>query len=156
MPSVLGLLEAREKKVREEVARLREEAERVQTALGEAERALQRLVDARETVAEVLAGPPSAVAEPVGSSVAGSVVPRRAEGVTASVLSPDYRRIMSVLESEAGREGMRCQQLAVTMGLQAVPAKVEGLRSKAKRLVERGWALQVRPGVFTALTVPAD
>ncbi|MEU2264886.1 hypothetical protein ABZ568_00225 [Streptomyces olindensis] len=30
MPSVLGLLETREKKVREEVARLREEAERVQ------------------------------------------------------------------------------------------------------------------------------
>ncbi|MGP3974362.1 hypothetical protein ACTWQF_10145 [Streptomyces sp. 8N114] len=35
MPSVLGLLEAREKKVREEVARLREEAERVRAALGE-------------------------------------------------------------------------------------------------------------------------
>lgn len=32
MPSVLGLLEAREKKIREEVARLREEAERVQAA----------------------------------------------------------------------------------------------------------------------------
>ncbi|MFE2972479.1 hypothetical protein ACFXKC_54875 [Streptomyces sp. NPDC059340] len=37
MPSVLGLLEAREKKVREEVARLRQEAERAQAALGEAE-----------------------------------------------------------------------------------------------------------------------
>ncbi|MER7666370.1 hypothetical protein [Streptomyces sp. NPDC096193] len=37
MPSVLGLLEAREKKVREEVARLREEAEQVHAALGEAE-----------------------------------------------------------------------------------------------------------------------
>lgn len=56
VPSVLGLLEAREKKVREEVTRLREEAERAQAALGEAERALQRLADARVTVAEVLAG----------------------------------------------------------------------------------------------------
>ncbi|MEV0743128.1 hypothetical protein AB0I51_46070 [Streptomyces sp. NPDC050549] len=46
MASVLGLLEAREKMVREEIARLREEAERVQAALGEAERELQRLVDA--------------------------------------------------------------------------------------------------------------
>ncbi|MGW3958033.1 hypothetical protein ACWEKM_45910 [Streptomyces sp. NPDC004752] len=27
-------------------------------------------------------------------------------------MPPDYQRIMSVLESEAGREGMRCQQLA--------------------------------------------
>ncbi|NUH42581.1 transposase [Streptomyces samsunensis] len=57
MPSVLGLLEAREKKVLEEVARLREEAERAQAALGDAERALQRHADARATVAEVLAEP---------------------------------------------------------------------------------------------------
>jgi hypothetical protein len=34
--SVLGLLEAREKRGREEIAGLREEAERVQAALGEA------------------------------------------------------------------------------------------------------------------------
>lgn len=155
MPSVLGLLEAREKKVREEVARLREEAERVQAALGEAERTLQRLADARVTVAEVLAEPPVAGAEPVVSAVAGSVVPRRTEGMTATVLPADYQRIMSVLESDPAREGMRCQQLAAALGLQAVPAKVEGLRSKAKRLVERGWALQVRPGVFTQLGASA-
>ncbi|WP_443070616.1 hypothetical protein [Streptomyces sp. SLBN-115] len=153
--SVLGLLEAREKRVREEIARLREEAERVQAALGEAERGLQRLVDARVTVTEVLAGPPSVVTEPTGSAVTGSTVPRRETGMTATTLAPDYQRIVSVLESEAGREGMRCQQLAVALGLEVIPAKVEGLRSKAKRLVERGWALQVRPGVFTALAVPA-
>ena len=144
VPSVLGLLEAREKKVREEVARLR-------AALDEAEAALQRLVDARATVAEVLAEPSHAVAGTVGSAVVGSVVPHRAEGMDTSVLAPDYQRIVSVLESKAGQEGMRCQQLAAALGLQAVPAKVEGLRSKAKRLVERGWARQVRPGVFTAL-----
>ncbi|MGV9424453.1 hypothetical protein ACWDO7_09230 [Streptomyces sp. NPDC003656] len=46
---------------------------------------------------------------------------------------------------------MRCQQLAATLGLEAASATIEGLRSKAKRLVERGWAVQVRPGVFTAL-----
>lgn len=151
---MLGLLEARGKKVREEISRLREKAERVQAALGEAERVLERLVDARATVAEVLVEPLSAVAELRGS-VAGSPVPHRTDGMAASVLAPDYQRIVSVLESEAGQEGMRCQQLAVALGLEAVPAKVEGLRSKAKRLVERGWALQVRPGVFTALALPA-
>ncbi|MFF3917200.1 hypothetical protein ACFYZB_27650 [Streptomyces sp. NPDC001852] len=156
MPSVLGLLEAREKKVREEVARLQEEAERVRAALVEAESKLTRLADARVTVAEVLAEPPAVVAEPVASAVTGSVVPHRDEGMEASVLPPDYQRIMSVLESEAGREGMRCQQLAAALGLQAVPAKVEGLRSKAKRLVERGWVLEVRPGVFTPSGTPAD
>ncbi|WP_405889346.1 hypothetical protein OG762_46860 (plasmid) [Streptomyces sp. NBC_01136] len=106
-------------------------------------------------MAEVLAGPPCVVAEPAGSAVAGSTVPRRQTGVSAQTLAPDYQRILSVLESEAGREGMLCQQLAVALGLEAIPAKVEGLRSKAKRLVERGWALQVRPGVFTALAVAA-
>ncbi|NUJ99659.1 hypothetical protein [Streptomyces lunaelactis] len=155
MASVLGLLEAREKKVREEIARLREEAERVQAALGEAERSLDRLVNARVTVAEVLAGSSSAVVEPARGSAAGSPVPHRTEGMAASVLAPDYRRIVSVLESEAGRDGLRCQQLASALGFEAVPAKVEGLRSKAKHLVERGWALQVRPGVFTALTASA-
>lgn len=40
-------------------------------------------------------------------------------------------------------------------GLRVVPAKVEGVRSKAKCLAERGWARQVRPGVFTALAAPA-
>ncbi|NUJ99650.1 hypothetical protein [Streptomyces lunaelactis] len=154
MASVLGLLEAREKEVREEIAGLRDEAERVQAALGDAERALQQLVDdARMTVAEVLAGPPSVVTEPAESAVAGSAVPRRDAGRAAQILAPDYHRILSVLESEAGREGMRCRQMAVALGLEAVLVKVEGLQAKAKRLVERGWALQVRPWVFTALVV---
>jgi hypothetical protein len=156
VPSVLGLLEAREKKIREEVARLREEAERVQAALGEAELALQRLVDARITVTEVLTGPPSAAADPAPGAMTGSVVPHRTEGMATSVLAPDYQRIVEVVESDTGRAGLRCQQLAVALGLDVVPAKVEGLRSKAKRLVERGWILQVRPGVFTALATPAS
>ncbi|MFB6877909.1 hypothetical protein [Streptomyces sp. NPDC056323] len=144
MPSVIGLLEAREKEIREEVARLRD-------ALDEAERALQRLVDARVTVTEVLAGEPA-----VGSAslpqraVSGSTVLHRTGGMTASALAADCQRIVGLLEP-AGREGMRCQQLAAALGLQVVPAKVEGVRSKAKRLAERGWIRQVRPGVFTAL-----
>lgn len=119
MPSVLGLLEAREKKVREEVARLR-------AALCEAEGALERLVDARVTVAEVMAGAPSVSAEPRRSAAAGSVVPRRVEGMAASVLARDYRRIVSVLESEAGREGMRCQQLAGGLGSSDGPGEGRG------------------------------
>ncbi|MFD3930040.1 hypothetical protein [Streptomyces sp. NPDC058614] len=81
-------------------------------------------------------------------------MPQWSGGIAASVLAPDYQQILSVLESEAGREGMRCQQMAVALGLQAVPAKVEGLRSKAKHLVERGCPAGAAGGV-TALTVPA-
>lgn len=59
---------------REGITRLR-----VQAALGEAERELQRLVDARVTVTEVLAGLPLAFMESVDSAVtgAGATVPRR-------------------------------------------------------------------------------
>jgi hypothetical protein len=109
VPSVLGLLEAREKRVREKIPRLREEAERVQTALGEVERALQRLVDACATVAEVLAEPLSAVAEPARSAVAGQTVPWRAWRRRSS------RRTISgscrYWSRKPGREGLRCQQL---------------------------------------------
>lgn len=44
-----------------------------------------------------------------------------------TVTAPDYQRILLVLESEAGRQGMRCQQLATALGVEAVPAKAEGL-----------------------------
>ncbi|EST18749.1 hypothetical protein M878_44450 [Streptomyces roseochromogenus subsp. oscitans DS 12.976] len=44
---------------------------------------------------------------------------------------------------------MDCRQLAVALGLEAVPAKVEGVRSKAKRLVARGWLAEERPGAFS-------
>ncbi|MEU4847971.1 hypothetical protein [Streptomyces gilvosporeus] len=54
MPSVVGLLEATEKKVREEVVRLREEAEQVPAALQAAERDLERLAGARATVVQLL------------------------------------------------------------------------------------------------------
>ncbi|WP_253209219.1 hypothetical protein [Streptomyces niphimycinicus] len=156
MPSVLGLLEAREKKVLEEVARLREEAERVQAALGDAERALQRLADARCNGGR---GAGRAVFRGCGAGGkrgGGGGGAGRVEGMTASVLAPDCQRIVSVLASDAGREGMRCQHLAMALDLEAVPAKFEGLRSQAKRLVERGWAQQVLPGVFTAFAGPAD
>ncbi|CCK24442.1 hypothetical protein BN159_0063 [Streptomyces davaonensis JCM 4913] len=75
--------------------------------------------------------------------------------MAATALAPDYQRILSVLESEAGREGMRCQQLAVALGLEAVPAKVEGLRSKAKRLVEWGVGSAGAAGCVHRSPVPA-
>ena len=39
--------------------------------------------------------------------------------------------------------------MTALLGLDAVPAKVEALRSKAKRLVARGWLAERQPGRFT-------
>ncbi|MFJ3793163.1 hypothetical protein [Kitasatospora sp. NPDC090091] len=156
MPSVMGLLEERERAARRRV-------EALQAELREAEAVWERFVIAREAVAEVLAEPradgevpPVVVASerPVQSTAAvpGSVVPHWREGLVPTVLAPDYRRIMDVLAcgSGSGEEAMDCRQLAVALGLEPVPAKVEGVRSKAKRLAARGWLVETSPGLFSA------
>ncbi|MEU8488810.1 hypothetical protein [Streptomyces sp. NPDC048641] len=158
MPSVMGLLEERER-----AARQREEA--LQAELREAEAVWERFVIARETVGEVLAEPREgedvvsivvAGERPVRvrQAVPGSVVPHWEEGLAPAVLAPDYRRIMDVLAGGKGTRGqvMDCRQLAAAVGLEPLPAKVEGVRSKAKRLAARGWLAQERPGMFS---VPA-
>ncbi|WP_326778845.1 hypothetical protein [Streptomyces sp. NBC_01445] len=104
MPSVLGLLEAREKKIREEVAQLREEAERVQAALAAAEDAVERLAGARAAVAEVLAEAPAGDAGSVRGAVAGSVVPHRADGVGVEALAAEYQQILTVLAAPRAAE----------------------------------------------------
>ncbi|MFI5621765.1 hypothetical protein [Streptomyces sp. NPDC051567] len=157
MPSVMGLLEERERAARQRVDVL-------QAELREAEAVWERFVVARETVAEVLAEPGGGKAVPVVvvadgrparvvGAVPGSVVPVWREGLDPTVLAPDYQQLMDALVSGNGpRAGaMDCRQLAVAVGLEPVPAKVEGVRSKAKRLAARGWLAEKRPGMFSAV-----
>ncbi|MFJ1754946.1 hypothetical protein ACIOHG_18680, partial [Kitasatospora sp. NPDC088134] len=97
MPSVVGLLEERERAARQRV-------EALQAELREAEAVWERFVIARETVGLVLAEarggdevPPVVVAvdRPVrtAAAVPGSVVPVWRDGLDAGVLAPDYRRL---------------------------------------------------------------
>lgn len=112
----------------------------------QAEAAWERLVVARETVGQILAEPGGQVSTkvtvvgdrlmPVVGAVACSVVPVRSRGLEALALAPECQRIMGILGGHGG--AMDCRQLAVALGLQRVPAKVEGVRSKAKRLAARG------------------
>ncbi|MET8030320.1 hypothetical protein [Streptomyces avermitilis] len=116
---------------------------------------------ARETVGEVLAEPRGgedvaavvvAGERPVQvrQAVPGSVVPHWEEGLAPAVLAPDYQRIMDVLAGGNGKRGeaMDCRRLAAALGLEPLPAKVAGVRSKAKRLAARGWLAEERPGLF--------
>ncbi|UGQ10954.1 hypothetical protein LO772_30320 [Yinghuangia sp. ASG 101] len=156
VPSVMGLLEERETAARARVEELRAEAERVAAALRDAEAVLERRVIAVAELAEAL-GEPEPEASAAGSEpepveveavAAGSVVPRRGGRASVAVLAPDYRRIVGLVE-EADAAGLRVKELARGLGLELVPGKVEGVRSKAKRLVVRGWLLERVPGVFT-------
>ncbi|MCD2469510.1 hypothetical protein MBT42_39015 [Streptomyces sp. MBT42] len=80
--------------------------------------------------------------------VAGSVVPHWREGLSVEALAPDYQRLVGLLEAEAGGRRLRAAELAGGLGLEVVPVKVEGTRTKAKRLVERSWLAEERPAVF--------
>ncbi|MFI9825862.1 hypothetical protein ACIHFC_36640 [Streptomyces sp. NPDC052013] len=169
MPSVVGLLEQRELAARRRVDELREEADRVQAELAVAEREWKEWVIARSRVGEVL-GPVDETVDhartertmpaegraeeaPSASMAAKpkSQVPVWREGLDASVLSIDYQRILQALaDRHRLRQGpLTCQEMAVLFGLDAVPAKVEALRSKAKRLVTRGWLAERQAGRFT-------
>ncbi|MGW5698656.1 hypothetical protein ACWEWX_50155 [Streptomyces asiaticus] len=156
MPSVMGLLEERERAARQRV-------ETLQAELLEAEAALERFVIARETVGQVLAEPggcgmapvtvPDQRPRPVTGAVPGSVVPVWREGLDAGVLAPDYRQIMAIVADQGGK-ALDCRQLAAALGLAVVPAKVEGVRSKVKRLAARGWLVETVPGRFSDAAGP--
>jgi hypothetical protein len=169
MPSVVGLLEQREVAARRRVDGLREEADRVQAELAVAEREWREWAIACSRVGEVLApvdepgqshaqadgtAPAMGQVEETSSAPtaarARSQVPVWREGLAWSVLSVDYQRILTALaDRDRLRQGpLTCQELAVLFGLDAVPARVEALRSKAKRLVARGWLAEPAPGRF--------
>ncbi|MFJ2194209.1 hypothetical protein ACIOJE_40820, partial [Kitasatospora sp. NPDC087861] len=134
------------------------------SSVAEAEAVWERFVIARATVAEVLAEPCGGKAVPpvvvaggrparVAAAVPGSVVPQWREGLDAGVLAPDYQRLMGALAGGDGScgEAMDVRQLAAALGLEPVPAKVEGVRSKVKRLAARGWLAEERPGMFSVV-----
>ncbi|MEV7981833.1 hypothetical protein [Streptomyces sp. NPDC086519] len=103
----------------------------------------------------------SAVTAKAPAPVVGSIVPRWHEAATADALAVDYRWIVELVEYGAGDgEGISAKQLAAGLQLKLVPAKIEGVRSKARRLTERGWLMASPSGRFTrrqptALSFPA-
>jgi hypothetical protein len=161
----VGLLEQRELTARRRVDELREEADRIRAELAVAEREWNEWVIARSRVGEVLApGDDSSASEdqrrPEGQAVRPesaeaakpkSVVPMWRAGLSWSALSVDYQRILQALadRNRLGQGPLTCQEMAACFGLDPVPGKVEALRSKAKRLVARGWLIESAPGRFT-------
>ncbi|WP_079153928.1 hypothetical protein [Streptomyces subrutilus] len=158
--SVLGMLEEREAAARVRVEGLREEAARLAEVLEAAEIELDRRVIAREELVEALAVSAAETAAVTGaeretvvpSPVPGSVVPPWRDGLPVAVLAPDYQRILGVLEERrsAGKGPVMAKEIAAELGLGTMPGKVEGVRSKARRLAERGWLLLEASGMFSA------
>jgi hypothetical protein len=163
MPSMRAVLESREKAALARVEGLRAEFERVRAALAEAEEVLNHRMIGLEQYLEALAEQDAsapveasgavAVAAPVQepASAAGprGVVARKEDGVSVDVLGPDYRRIMTLFQ-DTGGGGLTAKQVAAKLGWDAaVATRVEGARGRMKRLVERGWLAEQKPGRFT-------
>ncbi|MFJ6121426.1 hypothetical protein BX257_8973 [Streptomyces sp. 3212.3] len=160
MPSVVGLLEQHELAARRRVDGLREEADRIQAELAAAEQEWQEWMIACSRVDAVLAPEAADTAETVGMQSTAeprdavkprSQVPVWREGLAPSALSVDYQRILTLLADRRRlRQGpLTCQEMAAAFGMDVVPARVEALRSKAKRLVARGWLAEPGAGRFT-------
>jgi chromosome segregation ATPase len=147
MGSLIDELQRREAAARAEAEELRGRIAELTERLARAEERLSRLVIARETVDEVLSeagadAPPAVERElttrPRRSPVIGVVmVPPWRAGLEVSVLPQEYRDLLEVAE-DAGRP-LRAAQIAAAAGLSTDRGKVETLRSKLKRLTERGW-----------------
>ncbi|MEU6347560.1 hypothetical protein ABZ883_42365 [Streptomyces sp. NPDC046977] len=167
MGSLFEELEAREGAARVRVEELEAELAELSGQLDLARAGLERLRITRETVAEVLADmtPEKAAVgveadrptagEPAASAYAGAerrvigvlTVPNWQPGMGADVLPQVYRDILEVVADAPGP--VRAKQIVPRIGLPAETGKIEGTRSKLKRLVERGWLDEDTPGMFT-------
>lgn len=116
-------------------------AERDELAV--AERVLERMseqhADERASVA------------PVPGQVGGRAVmliPHRTSGVEETTLPPDHQRILAAVRQAAGP--VKARQVGDALGIDvSVRAKLEPLRGKLVRLVDRGWLRKLPDGRFT-------
>jgi hypothetical protein len=151
MPSMRAVLEARQKAAAMRVEELEAELEQLRAALAEAEEVLRHRAIGLEQYLEALAeeeGPTVAVVsqrKPVGPRRA---VPHRDDAAGVEVLSVDYQALMAAA-LEAGEDGLGARRAAVVLGWDSASAsRVEGARARLKRLVERGWLVEEKPGRF--------
>ena len=163
MPSVLGVLERRERVALARAEELRAELERLEAAVVEADEAARRAVIAREETVAALAETvdEAVVSDAPAATLSAAVgvgprvgVPLWREGVGIDVLLADCARIVALVEREAagGGEGVRARRMRDHLGWPATDAKEQAARFRAKRPVERGWLAEERPGLFRPRT----
>ncbi len=164
MVSWLEELDRREAAAREDIAELRDRIEELSRRLAEREEVVSRLQITRETMTEILSGEETvsvAGAEagageaeteehrlPAGSPVGVRLVPQWTPGLVVGVLPRSYQDIVEVLADAV--HPMRAHHICAALGLSTDKSKVEGFRSRLKRLVERGWLTEAEPGLFAS------
>ena len=148
MPSVLGVLERRERVALARAEELHGELERLQAALVEADEAARRAVIAREETVEALAeaaeevgavgavGAPVTVPVPAVGGVGPRVeVPLWSEGLGVGVLPLDCARIVALVERDAagGGQGVRARAMRGDLGAACPAAAPKPFRPRPRR-----------------------
>jgi hypothetical protein len=157
MPSMRAVLETRQKTAAVRVEELEAEMERVRADLVAAEEVLKLRTIGLEQYLEALAEEEQPAETVVGPSPRRPVGPRRAvphreNAAGVEDLSVDYQAVMAAA-AEAGNDGLGARRAAVVLGWDSASAsRVEGARARLKRLVERGWLVETKPGRFTLPT----
>ncbi|MEU6603313.1 hypothetical protein [Streptomyces flaveolus] len=151
MPSMRAVLEARQKAAALRVEELEAELEQLRAVLAEAEEVLRHRMIGLEQYLEALAeedAPTVAVVSQQKTVGPRRAVPHRDDAAGVEVLSVDYQALMAAA-LEVGGDGLGARQAAVVLGWDSASAsRVEGTRVRLKRLVERGWLVEEKPGRF--------
>ncbi|MFF5494485.1 hypothetical protein [Streptomyces aquilus] len=147
-----AVLEARRKAAEVRVEELEAELARVRADLAGAQEVLRRRVIGLEQYLDALAEDEEPAVAAVGASRRKPVGPRRAvphreNAAGVEDLSVDYQALMAALD--AGADGLGARRAAVVLGWDSASvSRVEGARARLKRLVERGWLVEEKPGGF--------
>jgi hypothetical protein len=141
MSWILGQIGARRAELEGRVELLRKELTDAQDELAEvraAERVVARIMtDARDAPDQ---DSDAGDATPIGVIT----VPVRGTGS----LPEDYAALWELIATAP--KPLTCKDLCAQLGWELLPKNTEGLRSKLKRMVERGWLAEERPGKFAA------
>ncbi|MCX5367254.1 hypothetical protein OG864_52310 [Streptomyces sp. NBC_00124] len=148
-----AVLEERRRAAAVRVEELEAELVRLRTDLADAEEVLRRRVIGLEQYLEALAEDEAPAVVAVGSSRKRPTGPRRAvphreNAAGVEDLSVDYQALMAAA-LDAGADGLGARRAAVVLGWDSASvSRVEGARARLKRLVERGWLVEEKPGQF--------
>lgn len=162
MPSMRAVLEARRKAAAVRVEELEAELVRVRADLADAEEVLRRRVIGLEQYLEALAEDEVPAVVAVGSSSRRKAVgprravPHRENAAGVEDLSVDYQALMAAA-LDAGADGLGARRAALVLGWDSASvSRVEGARARLKRLVERGWLVEEKPGRFMPSALEQD
>lgn len=131
-------------------AELEQDAERLGKELAEVRAELERVAVAEQVVTGLVARRDTQIAGVVASRPpSGRIVPHRRDATGPADLPAGYGLLLEVVAAAGGP--VRCAEVSAAAGLGQEKSKVEGVRTKLNRLVDRGWLRAGKNGSFALM-----